>query len=402
MPIVFFEGFNNSDSDTFKLDTKYWSSNKTISMSNGAGRTGHSVSLLDRPSASGLSANTTLTLSNFNDPLSISNGIGIGFCFPYRSIMTRPQNISSSPHNENLISFYDNSNSEVLRLDIIRTSGTYGDSMGIGIYQNSSLVDTYDFKSHIGHSWAINNTNSSNGLYYYIGQYNTFIEIYIDAKSQQKISLKFSGNTTYNAPLRNTNNQLETNINGFNSLKSITFYSKHNSLEGYTLIDDLYLSAGNSPSEALLGQNTRIYKLSLDSNYSPIQWSSYNGNSNGQSVFLNSNDGDATYARSETSGNTSIFELSNLSSTPNNVGGIKIDNIVRSSDPTAGWNMVNVLSSGAAIIDDVKIHEVSSTTYSNKDTFIFTNPMAGSGVPWTLSDINNLKVGIKNLGSYTT
>lgn len=394
MPVVFFEGFNYNNGDLIKLDPKYWSFNNPITF-NGV-RTGNGVYLSDRPFDSGLSLNSTLTLSNFTDPLSISNGFGIGFCLGTRSIMTRRTDYSSPPHNENLISFYDNSNSEVLRLDIIKTSGTtYGDSIGIGVYQNSTLVDTYDFKSHIGYTWPIVSHNSA----YLINANSTFVEIYIDAKNQQKISIKFSGNTTYNAPLRNNNNQFETTINGFNSLKSLKFYSKHLALDYGTSIDDLYISAGNSASEALLGQNTKIYRVGFNQNFSPIQWSSMNGADGTQYYYLNSNDGDASYALSSTSGNVSIFELDNLSSTPNNVGGIKIDNIARSSDPASGWKMVNVLSSGGTIIDDTKTYEISSTTYTNNDTFIFTNPITGSG--WTLSDINNLKIGVKNLGAYS-
>lgn len=396
MPVVFFEGFNYSDSDTMKLDPKYWSFNNPIAF--GGVRTGNGVYLSDRPFASGLSLNSTLTLSNFTDPLSISNGFGVGFCLGTRSIMTRRTDYSSPPHNENLISFYDNTNSEVLRLDIIKTSGiTYGDSIGIGVYQNSTLIDTYDFKSHLGYTWSI--ATGQGGAASLLNTYTTFVEIYIDAKNQQKISIKFSGNTTYDAPLRNNNDQLETTINGFNSLKSLKFYSKHASYDQQTSIDDLYISAGNSASEALLGQNTRIYRPTFNSNFSPIQWSSYNGADWVQYIYLNSNDGDTSYAFSSTSGNVSIFELGNLSSTPNQVGGIKINNIVRSSDPASGWKMVNVLSSGGAIIDDAKVHEISSTAYTDNDTFIFTNPITGSG--WTLSDINNLNIGVKNLGAYS-
>jgi len=389
MPVVFFEGFNYSNSDTMKLDPKYWSFDKPVSFS--TGRTGECVYLTGRPYGSGLSLNSTLTLSNFTDPLSIANGVGIGFGCTL--IGTNRTDVSSPPYNENLLSFYDNSNTEVLRLDIIKTSGvTYGDSIGIGVYQNSTLVNTYDFKSHIGYTWSI----SDNPVRIYATW--PFFEIYIDAKNQQKISIKFSGNTTYDAPLRNNNNQFETSITGFNSLKSLKFYGTHN-LWGSKGIDDLYISAGNSASEALLGQNTKIYRVGFNQNLSPIQWSTMNQYDPNQYIYLNSNDGDNSYAFSSTSGNISIFELNNLSSTPNNVGGIKIDNIARSSDPASGWKMVNVLSSGGAIIDDTKVHEINSTTYTDNDTFIFTNPITGSG--WTLSDINNLKIGVKNLGAYS-
>lgn len=397
MSVIFFEGFNYSNSDLLKLNPDFWTVNDPTKLTFGAGRTNNEVILENRSTDSGLEANTVLTLQNFTDPLASNSGFAIGFGMGENNIVHRSTSFSSAPYLENFVKFYDNSNIEVLSIDVIRTSGVYGDSLGFAIYQNNTLVDVYDLKSHIGHSWTI--TNQFSATLFRLSQ-ASYIDIYIDPVNNNHISINFSANVTNNAQLRNTSDQYYTSISGFNSLGKIEFYSKSRVLEGVIgslpmRIDDFYIKTGNTREEAVIGNSVKIYKLVFDNNTDQNDWASYN-NQNSQYFYLNSNDGDASYVLSSNSGDVGLYNLSNLpGDSPSGVAGVKISNIVRSSDIDTDWQMVNVLSSGDGIIEDSNVYTVDSTIYSHKETFLFQNPITSGN--WTKNDIDNLRVGIKNL-----
>jgi hypothetical protein len=396
MSIVFFEGFNYSDGDILKLNPDLWTVNTPSNLSFVAGRTGNCVSLANRSVSADLTNNTILTLSNFTDPLIASSGFSLGFCLPAPSLHHRSASISSAPHLENFVKFYDTSNSEVLSIDLIKTSGAYGTSLGFGVYQNNSLVDVYDLKSHIGYSWSILDLSN---LVTLLNNNNSYIDIYVDPKNNDQLSINFSASSTNNAQLRNTFDQYYTAISGFDSLGTIKLYSRSSYVVNGTTIDDLYIKSGNTREEAVIGNSAKIYKLIFDANTSENDWQSYDNNTLGQYSYLNSNDGDTTHTLSSNSGDVGIYNLGNLpNDSPSGVAAVKISNIVRSSDIDINWQMVNVLSSGngSSIVDDDIVHIIDSMTYSYKETFLFENPITGSG--WTKNDINNLQIGIKNLG----
>jgi hypothetical protein len=394
MSVVFFEGFNYTNSDTLKLNPDNWSVNDPSKLTFGSGRTGNEAQLQNRNGSDSLDNNTVLTLENFIDPLVLTSGFAIGFAVN-NSIVNRPNNISSDPYSENFIKLYDNNENETLSIDIIRTSGNYGDSLGFGIYQNGSLVDTYDLKSHLGYSWNI----PTGGTFTYLSQ-SSYIDIYIDPINSGHLAINLSAASTNNAQLRNTSDEYYTAISGFNSLGKIKFYSQHNGLSSTMNLDDLYIKGGNNRQESVIGNSVKIYKLTFDNNTSQNDWVSYDNNNFNQYSHINSNDGDASYILSSTSGDVGVYNLSNLpTNSPSGVAGIKISNVARSSDIDTNWQMVNVLSDGTTTVDDGAVHSITSTSYSYKDTFLFENPITSSG--WTIGDINNLQIGLKNLGPVT-
>lgn len=391
MSVLFFEGFNYSDSDNIKLNSFFWSVNNPTKISFAGGRTNNMIRLENRPSNSGLDANTVLSLQNFTDPLINNSGFAIGFAIGGNCIAHRSLNQSTSPYLENFIKFYDN-NSEVLSLDIIRTSGNYGNSLGFGVYQNNSLVDVYDLKSHLGYSWTI----GDNGTYLYLAN-AAYIDIYIDPINSGEISINFSANNTNNAQLRNTSNQYYTSISGFSSLNQINFYSNGYTSSQFMSLDDLYIKGGNTREECVLGNSVKIYQLTLNSNTSANDWKSIPSAPGSEYFYLTNNDGDAGYILSSNSGDISLYNLTDLpNDSPSGVAGIKISNIVRSSNIDTDWNFVNLMSDGTNTVEDTNVYTVDSTIYSTKESFIFENPITESG--WLKSDINSLQIGLKNLG----
>lgn len=393
MSIIFFEGFNSSDNDIIKLDPQHWSTNDQSKLNFYYGRTDSQIFLANRPSQSGLPLNTTITLSNFANPLATNSGFGIGVHSNEASIRTGKY----SPYVENLISFYSNS-VEVLRIDIVRSIyNTVDDSLAFAIYQNNNLVDTYDLKSSIGYSWQILQSNSSRYLYN-----PSYIEIYVNP-TDENMAIRLTANNTYETHLLNSSNNIYTSISGFNNLNGIKFYGSNSDLDGYLeenrkTLDDLYLTAGNSLSECLLGHNSKIYRRYPNSNTSIAQWSgTANGSQQSPDYYLiDDNNGDTDYIYSHTSGNSSLYNISNINEpAPSGVGGVKVINVVRKSNLDQNVNFINIMTSGdgGSITEIGSGHLVNSTSYNYKNTFFFNNPITNN--EWTKQEVNNMQLGVK-------
>lgn len=401
MPIVFFEGFNYSDSDIIKLEPTYWSTNNWSSLSFMSGRTNNMLRIANRPAASGISDNNSITLSNIN-PLSSHNAMGLGFYLHERSILSGPTNRSYSvaPYNQPFLSFMSGS-TDVLRVDIISSTFNGSNSIAFAVYQNNLLVNTYDLKSVTGYSWTIWDY-SVNGIG--IGNVSYF-EIYVDPKNLNQIAIRFSANNTKNAYLLNNSGNIYTAIDGFNSLSSIIIHGIHDGAASLgwnseKRIDDLYLTAGNNISDCLLGENTRIYKLNPNEDGVNQFSTRYGGATNpmGYPPFslINSNDGDGSYIFASASGTQGLFGLENVSnSAPSGIGGIKITNVAKKTSVDENKSFTNIMSSGAGQPSQEvgSVYTVNSTNYTSYSSFLFNNPQTGSG--WLQSEINNAQIGVK-------
>jgi hypothetical protein len=400
MPIVFFEGFNNSDSDAVKLDANYWSTNNQSALSFVGGRTNNMLRIANRPVASGIASNNTVTLSNIN-PLSGYNAVGLGFYLNGRSIVSGPtnQSYSVSPHNEPFLSFM-NGSTEVLRVDVISSTFNGSSSMAFAIYQSNTLVSTYDLKSVVGSSWNIDPYTFGVTV-----REASYFEIYTDPKNANQVAIRFSANNTKNAYLTNNSNNIYTTINGFSNVSSIVFYGISEGVNSQTgsstkMIDDLYLTAGNNISSCLLGENTRIYKLNPNEDGTTQFQTRVGGVTNPgftpQFTTINNNDGDGSYIFAATSGIQGLFGLENMSnSSPSGIGGIKITNVAKKTSVDENKSFTNIMSSGAGQPSQEvgSVYTVNSTNYTSYSSFLFNNPQTGSG--WLQSEINNAQIGVK-------
>lgn len=392
---LFFEGFNNLNSYNIKIDENYWSTNDITKLSHVEGRTGNQIKIANRPIASGLEFNNTLTLSNFTDPLDNHNAFGFGFYTDPFSIRTNNNN-APAPYAENFISFY-NGSTEVLRIDIIKTTFESTNSAGFGIYQNNNLVDTYDFKSFSGYSWGVYSEANTISI-----QDSAYIEIYIEPKNNNKIALRISSRNTIEGLLRNSSNSIYTTITGFNNLTSIKFYSTNDAINWNRTIDDLYLIGGNNINDCLLGHETRIYRLNPSSDSSYQDWDGLeNGTVNPPYFYyVSSDDGDATLIYSSVSGDQSIYNLQNIPEpSPTYVSGVKLINIPRKYSTGKDANIINVCTSGndSVPVDFGNPYLINSDTYSSKTQFVFINPITGN--MWTKQEINDMQFGIKHIGT---
>jgi hypothetical protein len=391
MPIVFFEGFNSSDTDAIKLDTYYWSTNDESKISFVGGRTDNQINLANRPILSGLQYNNTLSLSNFSDPLVSHSGIGLGFYSPNYSLRTN-NTAAGSPYAETLLSFYDNAG-EVLKLDIIKTIYNSSPSVGLALYQNSTLVDVYDFESVLGNTWSIYSQADTLSI-----QESSYIEFYIDALNGN-FAVRFSANNSYETYLLNSSNNIYTTITPFNNLSGITWYSTNDGISNhYRGIDDLYLTAGNSVSECLLGNNTKIYRKYPNSDTAIASWlGGYGGSVSSPSYsYVDDNDGDTGYIFSSTSGDACLFGMTGISEpAPSGVGGVKVINIVKKSMLDSDMSFINIMTSGnnEPVTEIGSGHLVDSTAYSYKTSFFFNNPLTSA--EWTKQEITDMELGVK-------
>lgn len=397
MAIVLYEGFNFSTTDTPKIDNNYWSSNNLAGIIYGDGRTDNEIILPNYSYTDPSPTITELRLSNFPNPLSTNSCFAMGVSHKEWSLTTQYQqgSLYPLPHRSKYAEFRNASNNLVLSFNFIRTSYQGVASMGLEVVQGGNVVTVYDFSSYSGKSWTIQDYTQT-----IVITSRIYLEFFIDANlGKMSVRVSQDGGTVHGY-LLNTNNQQETTITPFASLGSATWFAKNNALGQYFSMDDFYFSRGNNATECYLGANTKIYRLNLTGNGSLLQW--IPNNTSQQFSNLNNADGDSSYIYSSinSSGDTSIFQLANLPTNPSNVSiVVKPINIVRKTGDS-NVKFTNVMNSGSGPVFNLGSEQVvSSNSYNITSELISVNPATGN--PWTVSDINNMQIGIKNLGSAT-
>ena len=377
MDVIFFEGFDYSRIDD--LDPHYWSTSGSLFFNT------DTVNISNRPWTSGLSANTTLTLNNFTEPFTAHSGVGIGVellsATNHTAIFTPVAGYETSPIGENLISFYNNAGKE-LRIDIEPTTRSGSGSMGFAVYEDNMLLDIYDINNDAMHSWSTIDTGQVRQLISSTGR--VYLEIYID---NQQLSMRLSASESLEVSLLNNSASgifISTNA-PISNLSSIKFYGSHNAsvYGGERRLDNLYLTAGDSEAETLLGYNTRIVQLGF-SDVAQMDWKSNN--------YLNHN-----YIYSSGVNDIALWNIYDTYE-EGTVGGIRIRQTIRKSFPSNDADCTNVMTSGAGgpIINIGDIYNINSVDYTAKSSFTFINPVTSS--PWTIQELNDMQIGIKNLG----
>jgi hypothetical protein len=393
MAIVFYEGFNYSTNDLPNIDTTYWSSSHPLEISYGEGRTNNQIRIPGHPFAAPVEK--SISLSNFIDPLSTNSCFGLGFSAA--GIGHSHTAYTAAPHRVKYLTFTNSANNIVLEINTIRTTYNNAVSIGLELVQSGTVVAVYDFSSVLGRSWGYSHLGNDQ----YIINTSIYLEFFIDPTNSNTIQIRASQDGgTIHGYLKNLSGDTVTSITGFSSLKSISFYGRSDFASQIHSIDDLYLSAGNNITECLFGPSVRIYRLSLTGNSSTTEWTA--NNSNSQHLNLNNADGDSNYIYSpmNTPGQTSIFDISNIASPP--AGNLEIIlkpvNIVRKTSINSNAKFVNVMTDGttSTVYDLGPEKTVVSNEYRVISSFVNLNPATSN--PWTIQDINNMQIGIKNLG----
>lgn len=414
MPVVFFEGFNNSNTDIPKIDSNYWTTNNpgslTIGVDGGRARTENALFINNRNTAEATGLNTTLTLSNFTDPLLTNNAFAIGFCLG--GIMASESTTTpgtTSPYNAKFLTFY-RSGVPVLDLDIIRTTYNGDDSLGIQVRQNGTGVATHDFSSMItdlstaGFASPYSYMSSSYDPPFLVAN-KIYFECFVDAKSQNRLLIRLSvDNGGQNLIPKNTSNSIYTSISGFSNLTSVRFYSMAVSAsDSYDnskrQIDDLYINGSGSADTCLLGSDTKIHRI-IPSDTTPI--SGWVSNINNPINSIISADGDASYIYADvlSSGVQSLFGFTDVpAGSPTGLILLKSVNIARKTSLDSNSKFINIMRSGTTgtIFELGSTNTITGIDYTTFSQIVYNNPVTGSG--WRISDINNMQIGIKTQGT---
>lgn len=392
MSIVFFEGFNISNSDTKKLDTNYWSIPEN-DITFGSGRTNNGAYIRSSPYASGMTANKRLDLTNFISPLTNNNALGLGFY------------VTEIKQNESKLVSFHNGASEVLSINVITTSYNSTSSIGLDVVQGGVSVGIYDFKSPVGYTYGLPDAFYVDGGWRLRVNQATYLEFFIDSKNANLIRIRVNGLDMYNG-----SSSTNTTITGFSNIDKISLYGAHDNVANSTananrLYDDLYLTGGSDINNTLLGSNTKIYRIGPESNSATMDWYSLSGdnhpwlgpsyNANGD---VSTNDGDNSYIYTVASGNTSLFNMSNLptgSTLPSGVGGIKVFNTARKLIQDSSFVNVYASGDGQTIAEFGPQHQLTQASYDYYNHFAFQNPQTNTD--WTIEDINNMQLGVRKL-----
>jgi hypothetical protein len=385
MSIVFFDGFNsNTTNVNFFLDSNYWTFNTSDISINTSGRTGRALSINNSVWSVGNGLqNRYIDLVNFNSPLDSNNALGLGFA------------VSQIKNNTNFITIF-NDNVEILRFNIERpedSQGVFLNSLVIAVYQNGSLITTYDLKSAPEYNYSFGNWGFSSISGFVIPEY-IYLEFYIDAKDTNSLRIRAN-----NLNLLNSSGQTSTSITPFTNLDKIRFFGGHDNSQGDTFslrsYDDLYLTGGNSISDTLLGSDTRIHLYTTSNIHTTEEWNTTGFSS---AIDLRSNDGDSSFVFSDQSDITNdyvTFRTSSGDFTNVFVGGVKVMSTARSpGNVNNSFTHTITNPSDNSITEIGTNYVVDSSSYRFYSDFFLQHPLTNSD--WTLDDlVNNMYIGIR-------
>jgi hypothetical protein len=387
--VVFFDGFNFSDSEATTLNPAYWSNNSGYGFQ--GARTGNGVALPNRAMNTALSGNSWLKLSNFTNPLATYSCLGVGFYVQSGGgLRSGLSSNTAAPDFENLMSL--TTSNGTLSVDV----GRPGDNNGalLVVRENGTTINTYDFRSAPGNSWNHTRGDFGWGLVSTVDT-SLYLDFFFDA-ANGSFAVRAAGGNTLSTPLYNANGSATTAISSFSSVSELKLYG-HMNIDIWNngqrrVYDDFYFTAGNALSAVFLGPNTRIYRLGVQSTASN-NWQTTNGND--PAYVLSGNDGDNQYIKSAAGGEVSALAMGNLpGDAPAYVSGVKVLNVVRKAG-LDNQSLVNVMSTSGDTPQEIgPTYSITSETYGLKETTFLTNPITSSD--WTTSEVNNMVLGVKN------
>lgn len=410
MPVVFFEGFNNSNTDIPKIDPNYWTTNNLTALTLGAtnyARTENALIINNRTTTLATGSNTTLTLSNFPDPLLTNNAFAIGFSLG-RQMGSEGTATSGAvaPYNAKFLTFF-RSGVPVLDLDFVRTTYSGNRSLGIQVRQNGTGVAIHDFSSISLTSFPYKYMDDVLHDPPLLGAAdNIYFECFVDAKSQNKLLMRLSVDSAGQGLIpKNSGNNIYTSISGFTNLTSVRFYSMSSDIAdsvdmvGRRTLDDLYINGSGSADTCLLGSDTKIHRIIPTDTTSISGWVS---NIDNPINSITSADGDASYIYADvlSSGVQSLFNFTDVpAGSPTGLILLKSVNIARKTSLDSNSKFINIMRSGTTgtIFDLGSTNTITGMDYTTFSQIVYNNPVTGSG--WKISDINNMQIGIKTQGT---
>lgn len=307
---------------------------------------------------------------------------------------------------------------------LTKTMGAVGGSLnsdevtlfyGMAFYFNQDALNSFDYIDLNIMDWTANQIqiyvrlNFRSGVvqvYRYpstllgstsAAQFNThgynFVEVgsTID-NSAGEVEVRVAGRTV----LHLTSQDTQSTANAFQNGLTITqqqFSSSSGSTFRTVNIDDFYvcdatMGGGTIPTNTFLG-DCRSARMTPTTDYA-VTWTPLSGTDNYAMVDETQFNGDTTYNYTANIGDQDLFGIGSLSSVIARIVAVQVT--VASRQDGAGSSEISaVLNIGGT--DYVGAGRVQSTNYQFQSTIWYDNP--DTVTSWTLSDVNNLKIGYK-------
>lgn len=183
------------------------------------------------------------------------------------------------------------------------------------------------------------------------------------------------------------------NPSGTSTINRIALLGRNSAAAVY--IDDLYVVRCDG-----VGQNSFIGDCRIDSLYpisdSSVSWTRNTGSNNASAVDESPtavHDSDSTYVTVRTTGNTDLYTMSNVSYTNGSIIAVGTSVVARKDD--IGVKAVyGVIKTGSNTSISNAYYMQANLGYSSYGTVWENNPE--SGFAWSITDVNNIEVGIKS------
>ena len=380
MSVIFFEGFNRA------LDLNYWTLTASSDypnsppIYNSSGRTNGRYLL----GASNTYAATQSTLTVKFAPATLTK-VYIGFAIDYVSSQRMSYGVPFGGGKQKVFTIYDGSDVELFNISALGGGATNG--LALSLYSNNYFSGNFEIGSFI----ITSATNIPDATVYMDGYGNgnfmtgwNYLEFEIDLISNT-FAARRNGQTLYTQSTGALTLLLPM---AMPSVGAFQFHGATNQVG----VDDMYVAtSAGATANTWLGPNTRVYSPAFTAVSTPAEWS------NGEIVTpVNSDDNDNSFISTNVINEVHVFDTV-VSPSPSDaiVGGIKLSSVARKVTLDAAYRHV-YKHTDAAIHDlSPKFNLTTTTSYKRSSAFVFENP--ATILPWTLTELDNGKFGVKSV-----
>ena len=380
MSVIFFEGFNRA------LDLNYWTLTASSDYPNSPpiynyfGRTNGKYLL----GSSNTYAATQSTLTVKFAPATLTK-VYIGFAIDYVASQRAGYGIPFGGGKQKVFTIYDGSDVELFNIAARNGASNGASGLALSLYSNNYFSGNFEIGSFI----ITSATNIPDTTLHMDGNGNfmtgwNYLEFEIDLTSNT-FAARRNGQTLY------TENTGALTLLLPMAMPSIGAFQFHGS--PFTVsVDDMYVANSvGTTANTWLGPNTRVYSPAFTAS-TPAEWL----NGDNATVAVNSDDNDNSFISTNVINKVNVFDTV-VSPSPSDaiVGGIKLSSVARKVTLDAAYRHV-YKHTDAAIHDlSPKFNLTTTTSYKRSSAFVFENP--ATILPWTLTELDNGKFGVKSV-----
>lgn len=362
MAIIFFEGFNGNR----RLDPDYWTTTTGLV----SGNVGARIIAGEAISIPGATPFTFLTLNNFGVHSAKRFYIGLGV-----------SNFGSGGADRTFLRASDSTGA--INLRVLLTNDQTNNVVKVDVYNVGTLLGTYLLPDATS-QWGAPSRHLSGWSY---------VEMEINMASSPN-TFAFRLNNQVRTSTANTDRfDFNTDLTNISKLE---FFGTNIDYMGQAF-DDLYI-ADNTGTQAntYLGTDTVVYPLNVtnDATPDPAQWTrkphQWNFNDS-----VTTDDSDEGMIRTGLIDRTNLYTFNlNLDMDGREIGGLRVASTARKVSLDSAYNHVFKSQVNDLTYTLGAKKTLTSPVYRGRTDLITINP--ATNLPWTRTDINNSKFGVKS------